>query len=806
LISANADAGSILDINAGIMDVDVQGAYTLDATGVNILADGASSFKTSGANALVIDAQGSDLTLDGHSGVNIIGNAAEVDITTSAALDLNSGAGTWNASTMALDSSSTMTITPVGAFNLNGAAGVTIDSAAVMTLGGTQIAATADAAAGMQLITSHADGEIVLQSAHTAGRALFVDANADNGSIVDIDAGILQIDAAGVAGINSGGTLSLGTANNGVAVNIGNAVSEVTIGDNLIVTGDLTVNGATVTLDTTNLLVEDPIIVMNKAAGSANSQGGIAIEKGGTSLDMVLGRVDNDTWGVGTKDTTGGTVTSVHDMTLGAFRSSKNEIGSNANYMNKSGNNLQVVASHDFVVDAAGDIELNADGDQIKLKFGGAAGWLEAYNHGDGHVSLSNRAANKDFFIRGDDNTEIMRFVGDGSYVQMPQDKGIYWNDQQEGIYGNGTNLVLKSGDDLFTLPGVQSAGNQYLVADASGNFTWTTVGAGAAVRNQNIKTTLPVTLASGSQMDHYDPTMNIVPDVSITDSDLDKSMQVFVNGQLLMTGTVGEVGTSSADYHLVESGKSPTATITFDGTTGDVINNYANGGDGNFELLWFYSEGDWVRVNDGGAAIVSLAESNGANNITMDGAADNIGIGSVVGYLSSTGWHFNRVNSLSGNDINLTGTVQGNIAADSKIYKVGESARFLFDNDANITGTGTVAGGQTKICLGTGLSPALGQDGSAEQAAIQTAAAINKAFEETNAVEAKANGLVVSLTAAGLFSSAANGVTLLNAVNNFANSPFAGAGWVSGADVGSKSIKFGFGLELDDVIQVSIR
>jgi hypothetical protein len=100
-----------------------------------------------------------------------------------------------------------------------------------------------DAADEIIITTTSEDGHISLVSAHTAGVAFLLDADANAGSIVDIDAGILQIDATGVAGINSGGTLSLGTANSGVAVNIGHGTSEVTVGDNLTITGNTTVAG-----------------------------------------------------------------------------------------------------------------------------------------------------------------------------------------------------------------------------------------------------------------------------------------------------------------------------------------------------------------------------------------------------------------------------------------------------------------------------------------------------------------------------------------------------------------------------------
>ena len=53
---------------------------------------------------------------------------------------------------------------------------------------------TLDAADDIALTTSTADGLITLHSAHTAGQAILIDANANAGSILDIDAGIIDID------------------------------------------------------------------------------------------------------------------------------------------------------------------------------------------------------------------------------------------------------------------------------------------------------------------------------------------------------------------------------------------------------------------------------------------------------------------------------------------------------------------------------------------------------------------------------------------------------------------------------------
>lgn len=117
-IDANANASSEVQIDAGILDIDVTGAADIDAGGALSLQGGAGSDFTTGAGAL---------TLDGAGGVNIVGNAAEVDITTTGALDINSGAATVDASTLSIDSTDTTNLTMTA--NDNGEKVLTIDAA-----------------------------------------------------------------------------------------------------------------------------------------------------------------------------------------------------------------------------------------------------------------------------------------------------------------------------------------------------------------------------------------------------------------------------------------------------------------------------------------------------------------------------------------------------------------------------------------------------------------------------------------------------------------------------------------------------
>jgi len=110
--------------------------------------------------------------------------------------------------------------------------------------GGIQIDAVGTA--GEDITIKNTGGSINLSATETSADAINIDSSGgidiDAAEIVDIDAGVLQIDTVGVTTINSGGTLSLGTANSGVAVSIGHSTSETTVNDNLTVTGDVSIS------------------------------------------------------------------------------------------------------------------------------------------------------------------------------------------------------------------------------------------------------------------------------------------------------------------------------------------------------------------------------------------------------------------------------------------------------------------------------------------------------------------------------------------------------------------------------------
>jgi cytoskeletal protein CcmA (bactofilin family) len=73
---------------------------------------------------------------------------------------------------------------------------------------------------------------------------------------------------------NSQGALKLATETSGIAITLGHSTSEVTVADNLTITGDLTVNGTTTTVNSTTVTIDDPIFTLggDTAPGSDDNK------------------------------------------------------------------------------------------------------------------------------------------------------------------------------------------------------------------------------------------------------------------------------------------------------------------------------------------------------------------------------------------------------------------------------------------------------------------------------------------------------------------------------------------------------
>ena len=74
------------------------------------------------------------------------------------------------------------------------------------------------------------------------------------------------------------GGINIGGNSSGTPVTIGHTTSEVTVGDNLTVTGNLTVSGTTVTVNSTTVSVADPVFELGASGSDDNLDRGIKMK------------------------------------------------------------------------------------------------------------------------------------------------------------------------------------------------------------------------------------------------------------------------------------------------------------------------------------------------------------------------------------------------------------------------------------------------------------------------------------------------------------------------------------------------
>ena len=254
LTSADITDGIIIDA-----DIKADAAIALSKTALS-----AGTGITLSTNTLNVDASQTQVTSVGAL------NAGSI---TSGFTSINVGAGA---------------ITTTGAIS-----GGTIDASTDFTIGGTVITDNTITDDGTLIIaastaTSFSDGNIT-NVGNIALDTISADATDISIAVTDNSATALTVLQGSDAYLiidtaNSSESVSIGTGISGTAIAIGHGTSETTFGDNVTITGDLTINGATVTNSTTNLTVADPLVKYGQAyVGSAYDQGFIVTRGNGSA-------------------------------------------------------------------------------------------------------------------------------------------------------------------------------------------------------------------------------------------------------------------------------------------------------------------------------------------------------------------------------------------------------------------------------------------------------------------------------------------------------------------------------------------
>ena len=359
-----------IDVSTGGLTLDVAGDISLDADGGDVLLkDAGTTFGTltnDGNNLIVKSGSTTSITLSGAN-TTLAGTLAVTGATTLNGAVTVSGSNnvTIDAGNLTLSSGNATiggTLSVTGEITGNASTATKLATARTITIDG-DVDATATSfdgtgnitltttldtvnsnvgsfgsATAIPVVTVNAKGLVTAVSTSAITTELTV--GADSGTN---DAVALASDVLTFAGTTN--EIETTVSNNQIQIGL---PSNVTIGNNLTVTGDLEVQGTTVTLNTANLDIEDSTVRLAKNATTLSATNGAGIEFGANASKPTL------TW-----DNANTRLSSNKDFYA------PNIYGSNVDGT-WIGNNATV--SGNYIVDVSGDIYLDADGGQIYLR------------------------------------------------------------------------------------------------------------------------------------------------------------------------------------------------------------------------------------------------------------------------------------------------------------------------------------------------------------------------------------------------------------------------------------------------------
>jgi hypothetical protein len=225
----------------------------------------------------------------------------------------------------------------------------------------------------------------------------------------------------------------------------------------LIVDGNLVVQGTTTQIETTNLRVKDPVILMGSGSLGINRNGGIAIASGSATVDqsLVWGRVANDTWGAGKIDVGDGSLTNLSPMTLVPIRASKFDVGSPLTYITASSTNQITISAPVYVELDTGVVLVNGRllASDIVTASLGFSGSLTRLSGGRSYL-----AAGSNVTITSESNGQVTISSTGGSGSPGGSNTQVQFNDS--GSFGAVSSFSFEKATSTLSITNVTLGGN----------------------------------------------------------------------------------------------------------------------------------------------------------------------------------------------------------------------------------------------------------------------------------------------------------------------------------------------------------
>ena len=417
-IDADETTASEVLIDAGIVDVNTSGALEMNSSAASNLTTSSGALTLEGAAGVTVTSTGGTLALNGAGQtVDLDGAGIDVDASDVLALDgasgINIGTATdvavdFNGAAIDIDAAAALTMDGAGGINIGTAAdvavdfngaGIDVDASAALTM-------DAAAASNITVATDAVAEDLTVSVTGATNSSLFLssEGTGDDAIALTASAGGMDITAAGVMDI----TTSAGNSN--ITVNPNGA-------------GTLALGSAS------NTAVTIDAIALNLTAASGGSITIDADGGEGASEDVVI--VGNNF-----SVTDAGVMNVAGALTAASFSGAMS-----SNALTTANQNLTVstTTSGDIILDAVGDIDIDADGDEINMKFGSEIGHLSFSNGNDGDIKIKQEISGRKiiFFDQADVETFTIEDAATG--VVVPGEVKT-------------TKLSYTNGDDAITI------------------------------------------------------------------------------------------------------------------------------------------------------------------------------------------------------------------------------------------------------------------------------------------------------------------------------------------------------------------